>query len=693
MQDTKEIYRLLFKPESIAVIGASGNSLKPGGRILKNIREGGYKGRLWPVNPNSPEIMGMPCFADIPALPETPELALISVPAPGVLGALEALAHKGTRAVIILTAGFGETGEEGRAAELEILALTDRYGMKVVGPNCSGFLTPDYAGKFAGIMPKAVPGQVDFVSGSGATVDYVMEQAVCRGLRFSIVVNMGNSIQMGVEDILELLDENHGPESSKTVMLYMEIIRKPHKLLKHVRSMISKGCTFVGIKSGVTTAGAKAAASHTGAMATSDESVQALFDKAGMVRVKSKSELIETACALSALGEAPKGDRACIVTDAGGPGVMLTDELNRNGIEVPSLSEKTIERLQKILPPAASLGNPVDCLPSRNGQQIKAVFDVLCEEESRNLDFAFFVSGNSGMSDNWEIYREILGGKKEWSIPVLPVFSSATTCADLLKKVVDSGNVYFLDEVAAGSAMGKLVNRPVVSDSSVTASGYSREAVGAAMKSSETVLPAESQEKVLEAAGFRLPPQATVSDGAGIPAACEQVGYPVVMKVIGPLHKTDVGGVKVGIRTREEANSAFDELMQIHGAEGVLIQKVVSGVEVILGAVKEEGFGHLVMFGLGGIHTEVLRDVRFALAPLGHDEALNMVRGIRAFPLLEGVRGESGMSLDVLVDYLIRLSLLVEDFPEISEIDLNPVKGTGDDLFVVDARILREGSA
>lgn len=689
MSNNKEIYRLFFQPDSIAVIGASSNPLKPGGRVFKNIKENGYLGQLWPVNPKSAEIMGLAAYGSIEDLPGVPDLALISIPAPAVLGALKQLGEKGTQAVIIMSAGFGETGEAGKKVEQKILVLADEYQMAVIGPNCSGFLTPVYSGKFAGIIPELEPGKIDFVSGSGATVDYVMEEAVTKGLQFSTVVNLGNSIQMGVEDVLELLDENHGPESSKTVLIYMESVQKPQKLLKHVRSLMTKGCSFIGIKSGVSEAGAKAAASHTGAMATDDSAVQALFDKAGIIRVTSKMELIDVACALSALGNLPKGNRACIITDAGGPGVMLTDELHQFGITLPAFSNKTIERLKEILPPVASLENPIDCLPSRNAEQVKGMLDILSAEESQTIDFVFFIVGNSGMSDNWEIYHEIIEGQKRWSIPVIPVFSSATTCAGLLGKVKTAGRIYFTDEVAAGRAVGKLVNRPLNSDQSKTIPGYSQKEIANVLDNQEKVLSPKQLQQMLSSAGFKLPPQKEVRIKSEFSSACSAVGFPMVMKVIGPLHKSDVGGVKIGINNLAEASAAQDELLKIPDAEGILIQKMVSGVEVILGAVKEEGFGHLVMFGLGGIYTEVLKDVRFSLAPLTHDEALAMIRGIRSYPILEGVRGEAGVSIDLLADYLVRLSKLVNDFPEIQEIDLNPVKGENDDLFVVDARLLK----
>ncbi len=689
MSQKININQFLLSPKSIAVVGASNNPLKPGGRVFLNIKDNHYTGNLWPVNPKAAEIMGLRSFADILSLPSAPELALIAIPAPFVLGAMQDLAEIGTKAVIILTAGFGEKGEEGKAEEQKILELAEANNMTVIGPNCSGFLTPVYAGKFAGIIPEISPGIIDFVSGSGATVDYVMEQAVARGLQFSHVLNLGNSIQMGVEDMLDILDESHSPESAKLILLYLEAVNKPQKLLHHVRSLREKGCTFVGIKSGVTDAGAKAAASHTGAMASSDRAVQALFDKAGIIRVFSKQELIEAACVLTSMKKLPAGNRAVIVTDAGGPGVMLSDELNRQNIDLPSFSDKTLKRLSEVLPPQASLANPIDCLPSRNAEQTRKIFTILDEEESENLDVAFYITGNSGMSDNWEIYQEIIELRKRCSIPILPVFSSATTCAHLLIKVIESDTIYFPDEVPAGRALGRIVNRPVPDGELSTPANYYKDRISKILSEKQgDVLSQEALEGVLLAAGFDLPPQSVIHSEDKLEEIGSNIGYPVVMKVLGPLHKSDVGGVKTGISNGIEAHFAWKELIAIPGATGVLMQKMVQGTEVILGATNEGRFGHLVMFGRGGIYTEVLKDVQFALAPLSRKEALRMIRGIRSYKILEGVRGEPGVSVDVLAENLVRLSQLVSDFPQISEMDLNPIKGTGNDLYVVDARIL-----
>jgi acetyltransferase len=421
---TKNLYRLLFHPESIAVIGASNEKLKTGGRVTDNIKSNGYTGKLWAINPKANDVMGLPTFKSVADLPSAPDLAYIAIPAPFVRASLEELAAKGTKAVIILTAGFGEKDQKGKDEEKAFLEIAVKNNMTIIGPNCSGFLTTCYSGKFAGLIPRLKKGQIDIISGSGATVDYLMEQATMRGLSFSNVVNMGNSIQIGVEDIFELVDENYGPENSRLILMYMESVKKPQKLLKHARSLTKKGCTIVGIKSGVTAAGERAAASHTGAMASPDTAVQALFDKAGIIRVQSKAELIEIACTFNALKGLITDYRVCIVTDAGGPGVMLSDELGRQGLKQPELTEETQRRLREVLPPEAAIDNPIDTLPSRTPEQMEKIFQILNETEKDNIDVIFAITGNSGMTDNWKLYEAIMKGMDTGSIPVIPIISS-----------------------------------------------------------------------------------------------------------------------------------------------------------------------------------------------------------------------------------------------------------------------------
>ncbi|HBA55991.1 MAG TPA: CoA ligase [Syntrophorhabdus aromaticivorans] len=684
-------YNALFKPKNIVIIGASDNLSKPGGKVLRNILDHGYGGVLRVVNPGADSISGVPSFKSVDDLPDTPELAIVAIPAPFVVPTLENLAARGTQAVIVLTSGFGEKDEKGKEEEERMRVIADSAHMILIGPNCSGFMTPHYSGKFAGLIPDLKRKSVDIISGSGATVDFVMEQAVYRGLSFCNVVNVGNSAQTGVEDLVALYDENYGEDSAPILMVYLESLKKPWLFLKHARQLTEKGCSIVGIKSGVTGSGARAAASHTGAMATDEVTVEALFRKAGIIRVRSKVEMVDVACVLAAVQGRLKGNRACVISDAGGPGVMLADELERQGVEVPILKDGTRKKLSQVLPPESSVANPIDCLPTRTASQIKEILKIIEAEEKGSIDIVAVMAGNPGMLENGELYEEISRAIDTSEIPVIPVLSSTTTCADLIKNFTSQGRYYFQDEVPLGAAIGKVVHRPRLWEPSAILQDYDRVAIESILSGREGALDPATAKELLSKAGFRFPRQIEVFSEEGFLAACGNIGYPLVMKVIGPLHKSDMGGVRVGIPQQEAALSAWNDLMAIEGAMGILVQEMIPGIEVILGASRAGGdLGHLVMFGLGGIYTEVLKDVRFALSPLAKKECFEMIRAIRGYPILEGVRGEKGVSVERIADYLERLGRLVSDFPAIREIDINPLKGSGTDLFVVDARIIVE---
>lgn len=689
---SQRIYQCLFQPLSIAIIGASSNPLKPGGRVLKNIMEHGYKGILRAVNPKATEIMGLPVYRSIADLPEVPDLAIVAIPSTMVPATVTELASRGTGATIILTSGFGEKDAAGKEVEEKMRQSADAAGMAMIGPNCSGFLTAGYKGKFAGIIPKLPGGAVDFISGSGATVDYVMECAEGRGLSFGMVINLGNSAQMGVEDLVQLHDENYGPGCARILMLYMEAVKKPSLLLRHALSLAKKGCILVGIKSGATAAGSRAAASHTGALATSDAAVQALFDKAGIIRVCGRGAMVDVACVLKALGGRPTGKRIAIVTDAGGPGVMLADELTRGGLELPPLSPSTRVELAKVLPPESSIVNPIDALPSRTAEQLQAIFQILGTFERDHLDAIVVLTGNSELSDNTTIYKSIAQAMHTSPIPILPMLSSLTSCREKIDNFTSNGNIFFPDEVALGRALALVAHhvhpQEDLTDAATNLPGYDKEAIGQALWGRHGTLDSAVVRQVLLAAGFRLPEELLVHDPNLLAQNCKAVGFPLAMKVLGPSHKTDIGGVCLDIDNKAEALAAWSGLMAIPGAQGVLLQPMVDGLEVILGASREGDFGHLLMFGLGGIHTEVLKDVQFALAPIGVALAQRLIGGIRGRTLLDGFRGAVGMDTGVLADFLIRLGRLVSDFKEIAEIDLNPVKGIGKNLLAIDARII-----
>jgi acetyltransferase len=376
-----------------------------------------------------------------------------------------------------------------------------------------------------------------------------------------------------------------------------------------------------------------------------------------------------------------------IITDAGGPGVMLTDELNKWGVATPSLKASTQQKIAESLPKFATFINPVDCLPTQTAQQIAHVIQSISDEKE-DIDTVVVLTGNSMLTDKWETYSKLIERMEKSQVAVLPVLSSATTCRELLDKFIGHNKTYFVDEVHVGHALGKLHSRPALFEAEDTLPHYDKDKLAAILGDFKGVLPADKCTELLDAAGLKRPGQIAVTNIDDLTKASQSLNFPLVAKIIGPLHKSDVGGVIVGIANDGELAAAWKRLEQIAGFEGVLLQEMVGGNEIIIGAKSEEGYGHLVMFGLGGIYTEVFKDNIFALAPLGLKESEAIIRSIRAVKMLEGVRGQKGMSIGLLADQLTRISMLVRDFPQISEIDLNPVKGEDDNLCVVDCRII-----
>jgi acetyltransferase len=690
MTDTFEAaYRRITHPRSIAVVGASNSVNKPGGSVTRNIIENNFTGTLYLVNKSGENVRGMSTYTTVEALPGEIDLGIIVVPGAGVYPSMVELIQKNCKTIIVLTAGFGETDEKGRLEERRLVDLAERHGVTMIGPNCVGIVTPHYCGKFAGIVPKMKKGSIDIVSASGATVDYLMEQAVARGLAFDNVITLGNSAHYGVEDVIELLDETHSSENAPVKFIYIETVKKPQKLLKHARSLTKKGCILIGIKSGVTDDGSRAAASHTGAMATSDTAVQALFDKAGVIRVRSKYELVEIGSALHGLKNKTNIQKVAIITDAGGPGVMCADELNKYGVSIPRLRETTQAKVAACLPKYATITNPIDCLPTQTGKQIADVVKVL-DDEKEDIDAVVALTGNSTLFDKWECYSAIAGCMDNCSMPLLPVLSAVTTSSELIDRFKKEGRTYFVDEVNAGLALGRLRNRPALYEPESAVKHYDKKKTAAILEGCKGVLPTRKCIELLDAVGVGQPKQCIITKKEELVERAKALAFPVVAKIIGPLHKSEVGGVIVGIANPDELASAWQRLSQLGRFEGVLVQEMIGGAEVIIGAKKEAGYGHVVMFGLGGIFTEVFKDNQFALAPLGLQESERLIRSIRSIKMLEGVRNQKGMSIAKLADYVTRVSMLVHDFPHISEIDLNPVKGEGEGLRVVDCRIILE---
>jgi acyl-CoA synthetase (NDP forming) len=679
------IVRELLSPDSIVVIGASNELAKPGGRVLKNILDGGYDGKLYALNPKETEVQGIACVQNPNDLPNV-ELAILAIASKYIPDTIELLAkEKGTKAFIVLSAGFSEIGGEGTVLENRIVETVDSVGGSLIGPNCIGMLTPRYKGSFAGPIPKLDSKGIDFASGSGATACFILEAAIPMGLTFASLYSVGNSAQIGVEDVLKHWDATYDPETSSSVkMLYLEQIEDPKTFLKHASSLIRKGCRICAIKSGTTDAGSRAVSSHTGALAGSDKAVDALFRKAGIVRCYGKEELVYTAGIF--LHKKLTGKNIAVITHAGGPGVMLTDTLSKGGLDVPHIEGPKADELLSQLFHGSSVANPIDFLATGTAEQLGTILDY-CDNEFDNIDASVVIFGTPGLFDITDVYNVLDEKMRTCSKPIYPVLPSIVMAKDEVAHFISLGRNNFQDEVVLGDNLTKVYNTPEPAADFEMPEIDSETIRGIIDKADNGYLSPESVQGLLDAVGIARAQEEVVSSEEDAVAFAEDTGYPVVMKVVGPIHKTDVGGISLGVMSQSEVKMEFERLMSIEEATGVLIQPMLSGTEIFLGGKREDSYGHLVLAGLGGIFVEALKDVAYGLSPLNKSEADDMIKSLRSYKLLEGVRGQQGVNLDEFANIISRLSALLETAPEIFEMDLNPLLGTPREIVAVDARI------
>jgi acetyltransferase len=762
------IARELLDPKSIVVVGASADIHKPGGKVLLNLMNSPFKGQIYAVNPKEAEVQGVKCYAKVDDLPQV-DCAILAIAAKYCPATVDTLAlQKGTKGFIIVSAGFGEENEEGAAFEKHIADTINSVGGSLIGPNCTGFLNTNYCGAFDAPIPTLDPHGVDFITGSGATAVFIKEYGISNGLKFNSVWAVGNSAQLGIEDVLEHLDETFDPEkSSRVIMLYMEKIGDPQRLLKHSRSLIDKGCHIAAIKSGGSAAGSRAASSHTGALATNDAAVDALFRKAGIVRCQNRQELT-TVCGVFMHPEI-KGNRCAVVTHAGGPAVMLTDVLSNGGMEVPSLKEHPASKglLEKLFP-GSSVGNPIDFLATGTAAQLGYILDTV-ENDYTDIDFSVVIFGSPGLFSNKEVYDLLDQKMRTCKKPIFPVLPSIINVKEEIEDFIGKGHINFPEECVLGNAICKIYNTPKpkmgiienipidkivlpptdeldeakvaeVADSirewgmltPITVSpidgGYrlvrGNHRVHAATMIGMTEILAYVQEgavaadqpeidvvrirktidrckdgyiemadynELLDAAGISRKKSVEVSKKEDALAFAKEVGcskdVPLVMKVVGPLHKSDVGGVTLGVKDLETVGKEFDRLMAIKDTYAVEMYPMLDGTEVYIGAMRDPKFGHQVFFGLGGIFIEVLKDVESVLVPTSKEEVLEKLKNLKGYKILEGVRGQAGVNLDLYAEQVVRVSALVQAAPEIAEMDLNPLLGNPRYVTAVDARI------
>ena len=694
------INRQLLEPESIVVIGGSNNVHKPGGAVVRNLMQGGYQGTLRVVNPKEDEVQGIKVFHDARELPPT-ELAILVVAAKFCPGYVELLAaEKGTRAFIIISAGFSEETSEGARLEQQILDTCERYGCALIGPNCIGLLNRWHHSVFTKPIPHLSPKGVDFISGSGATAVFILESAVTKGLQFNSVWSVGNGRQIGIESVLEYMDEHFDAVRDPLVkLLYIENIADPDKMLYHATSLIRKGCRIAAIKAGSSSAGSRAASSHTGAIASSDSAVEALFRKAGIVRCFGREELTTVGCIFHATANSSfftdhSSLRFAIVTHAGGPGVMLTDALSKGGMQVPPLTGEAADELKQKLLPGSSVSNPIDILATGNAEHLALAIDY-CEHRFPDIDAIMVIFGTPGLVKIFEVYDVLDKKIRECSKPIFPILPSVSTAGPEVQEFLKRGHVNFSDEVTLATALTQVMQTPAPAEQNVVINGVDVPRIRRIIDSlpptssrgGEGYLTPDLVHELLSAAGIPTVPEFVCEKKEEVLAFAQKVGFPVVAKVVGPVHKSDVGGVALNIRSSEVLSAEFDRMMQIPDATAVMVQKMLKGTELFIGAKYEERFGHVVLCGLGGIFVEVLRDVSSGLAPLSYEETYSMIRSLRGYKILKGTRGQRGINERKYAEIIVRLSTLLRFATEIKEMDINPLLADENDVIAVDARI------
>jgi acetyltransferase len=674
---------MFFNPQAVAVIGASRTPGKLGFGILHNIVQYGYQGAIYPINPKADEILGLECYPSVLQVPGSVDMAVIVIPSRYVANALTECGEKGVKGAIVISAGFREVGSEGWQREREIVDIAKHYGMRLIGPNCLGIIDTisSLNASFAVGMPE--PGSIAFMSQSGALCTSVLDMALTEGIGFSHFVSLGNKADTNEISFIEAWQND---PDTRVIMAYVEGIEDGPKFMR-VASEVSNHKPIIAIKSGTTSAGSRAVSSHTGTLAGSERAYEAAFRQSGVIRAQSVQDLFDYSVAF-ANQPLLTADRIAIITNAGGPGIMATDACERAGLQMASLETETMEALRAALPAAASVLNPVDVLgdaladrygmaleAALNDRNVGGVIVILTPQVMTQVEETARITGELSQKSDKPVFGCFMGRKtvdpgirvlSRYGVPNYPVPERAVAAIAAMvqhRRWGERPPVELETFGAEQDEVRKIFER-------VRAEG--RVAIG----------DAEARE-IMEAYGIPTPRTVLTRSPDEAARVADEIGFPVVIKIASPdiLHKTDVGGVKLNVTNPTDVRDAF-ELMVYRANRympdadiwGCLVQEMVQGgKEVIAGMNRDPHFGPLMMFGLGGIYVEVLRDVAFRIAPFDRREAHKMVREIRGHSLLRGVRGERRSDLEALVDALLRLSQLVNDFPEIAEFDINPL--------------------
>ncbi|MCE5330250.1 acetate--CoA ligase [bacterium] len=690
-----------FCPDSVAIIGAARDEGKVGHTILESVMNSGFKGSIYPINPKADEIHGIKCLKSILDAPGDVDLAIIVIPGQFVLSAIDDCAKKNVKAAIVISAGFKETGAEGAKLEQELFEKAKKYNMRILGPNCLGMsnTTCPVNASFSPEMPD--DGVIAFISQSGALGTAVLDWAKLAKIGISKFVSLGNKVDISETDVFEYLEDD---DSCKVITAYLEAVSDGQRFID-VSKKVTKKKPIVVVKSGNTSAGAKAVSSHTGSLAGSSKAYEAAFKQAGIIRAKTIRNLFDYSTAL-AYQPLPKGRNLVLITNAGGPGIMATDVCEENNINLPALEKETVEKLKEFLPAAANFHNPIDVLGDALADRYKKALEIIIKD--KNVDAIIVLLTPQAMTQAYETAVGIVevANKLNGEIPIFTCFMGGKAVKDGVDYLTDHKIPNFDIPEGAVNTLRVMMNYHewlVKKDVKIKEFDVDKKAVksifDSCRKAKRLELGENESRLVLEAYKIRIPQAVTAKDIKTAKEFAEKVGYPLVLKIDSPdiLHKTDVGGIKVGIKNDAELEAGFNEIINNVKSKkpqadirGISIQEMIQDKqETIIGINKDPQFGPMIMFGLGGIYVEILKDVAFRIAPIKESDAREMIEEIKTIKLLKGARGAKPSDINSIVEIILKISQLVTDFPDIMEMDINPlfVKAEGSGSIAGDVRI------
>lgn len=690
--------KLFFNPRSVAVIGASRKRGTIGGELFHNLLSYGFDGPVYPVNPASEVVQSVPAYKSVEAIPGPVDLAVIVVPADKVIETAESCGRKGVKALVVISAGFSETGKRGQDLQGELVRTCRAAGMRIIGPNCMGIINADQGVRLDATFAPGIPptGRVGFSSQSGALGLAIIELANSLGLGISTFVSVGNKADISGNDLLRYWESD---ENTSVILLYLESFGNPKKFSQIARR-VGRKKPIVVVKSGRSAAGARATSSHTGALiAASDVTVDALFRQAGVIRTDTLEELFDVA-ALLVNQPLPRGNRVAIITNAGGPGILGADACEARGLEVPLLTKETQDALRTFLPAGAGIGNPIDMIASATSEQYGRTVEVVSADP--NVDSLIVMFTPPLITRSEDVAREVVAAVKRAHVdkPVLTVFLSGDDAPESLRAAQIPA--YKFPETAAialarAARYERWRERPETTPAEFDdlLRDEAASIVASALTRGGGWLTSEETARLLACYGLPLIEQRIVDSAASAAAAAEEMSCAVALKVIAPgvLHKTEAGGVRLNLRGAEEVHAAATEMTEKLAAQGAkptgfLIQRMAtSGVEMLVGVVHDPQFGPVVACGAGGVKVELLRDVSVRLTPLAKEDAAEMVRSLKTYPLLNRFRGGPAYDVPALEDALLRVSAMVEDLPQLAELDCNPFVVQEEGAVILDARV------